>query len=291
MHLSDGPWARLMTMAPGETLGAKVDWLLKRRYLPIYREVLNEIDAIRRQGATVHALQRRISNQRSEPFSLYEIAMRKPELAPKGLRWANGEPNAADMIVWEVLQTIQRSSESAERNLMLRQTLHDTVLDPTLWQRGATQSTGIRPTDYPEDMPISMGNMVAHLRQCGVTSAFWNEQLRPFIQRGLTHSAVTVPASTSSSGEPGRIVNPTAASQLTQQTPELSPDNSVAPTPLVVRPTGRTRTLSAPPAPTRAATPTTVIRLMTEDEDVPMDASEGVTPSTDTTSSVDTANK
>jgi hypothetical protein len=289
MHFSGGPWAQFTLTAPGETLDAKVDWLLGRRYLPMYREVLNEIDDIRRHKGHLHPLQRRISNQRSEPFSLYEIAMRCPDQAPKGLRWANNEPNAVDMTVWEILRTIQRSSPKPERNLMLRQTLHDTVLDHTLWQKGATQSTGIRPTAYPELFPISMGNMAAHLRQCGVTSAFWREQIRPFVLRGMAPSATIAPTSTGSTVEPGQIITPAAASQLAQETPTQSPDVSVASTPPVARTAGRARTLSAPPAPTRAASSTTVVEPTTNDEDVPMDASE-VTTTTATAGSENTAN-
>jgi hypothetical protein len=289
MHFSGRPWAQLTSTALGKMLDAKVDWLLRCWYLPIYREVLNEIDAIRRHKGHLHPLQRRISNQRSELFSLYDIAMRCPKQAPKGLRWVNNKPNAVDMTVWEILRTIQRSSENTERNLMLRHTLHDTVLDQTLWQTGATQSTGIRPTAYPEKMPISMGNMAAHLRQCRVISAFWSEQIRPFVLWGTAPSATDAPASTGSPVEPGKIMTPAAASQLAQEATALSPDISVASTPPVARTTGRARTLSAPTVPTQTASPPRVTGSVTNDEDVPMDASEAV-PTITTAGSESTAN-
>jgi hypothetical protein len=68
MHFSGRPWAQFTLTAPGETLDAKVDWLLRCHYLPIYQEVLNEINDIRRHKGHLHPLQRQISNQRSEPF-------------------------------------------------------------------------------------------------------------------------------------------------------------------------------------------------------------------------------
>jgi hypothetical protein len=193
------------------------------------------------------------------------------------------------MTLWEVLQTIQRSSPKPERNLMLRQTLHDTVLDHTLWQRGATQLTGIRPTAYPELMPISMGNMAAHLRQCRVTSAFWSKQIRLFVLRGLAPSATDAPVSTGSPVEPGQIITPTVASQLAQEATALSLDVSVASTPPVARTTGRTRTLSAPTVPTWTASPPLVTGSVTNNEDVPMDTSEAV-PTITTAGSENTAN-
>jgi hypothetical protein len=81
MHFSGGVWAQLTLTAPGEMLDAKGNWLMRCWYLPIYREVLNEIDTICRHKGHLHPIQRRISNQRSEPFSLYEIAMKSPNTA------------------------------------------------------------------------------------------------------------------------------------------------------------------------------------------------------------------
>ena len=185
---------------------------------------------------------------------------------------------------------IQQSSENAERNLQLRQILHDTMLDPTLWQRGATQSMGIRPIAYLEELPISMGKMVAHLQQYGVTSTFWSEQIRLFVLRGMVCSVTIAPASTGSPVEPGQIVTPAMASQLAQERTEQPSDGSVVSTPLVAWSASRVCTLLVPPAPTRAVSPSIVTDLVTNDEDMPMDTSEVTTSLTTTAGSENTAN-
>jgi hypothetical protein len=270
LHLSGGAWDQFTVTAPGENLDAKVEWLLKHRHLPLYRDVLDEIDSIRRQGGRLHPLQRKLSNHQSESESLYEIAFNNKTKVPKGVRWVDGEPNPADMVLWDLTRTIQRSSKSSERNLMLRQALHEAVLTTALWPRGSDQSTGVRPLAYPETHPISVGSMVAHLRKCGVTTAFCGEQLRPYILRGLAQSSNVRRTAPGSPVEPGEIIPPATASTLAQQTTEETQGSSAASTPPTARLTIRARSLSAPPAPARGSSSTVTTGTMPGDEDVPM---------------------
>jgi hypothetical protein len=226
-HLSGGPWAHFTSTAPGNTLDAKVDWLTKHRYLQLYQDVLSEIDNIKRHGGRLHPLQRRISTQQGDAESLYKIVFRNPTKVPGGVRWVGEEPNPADMAVWELVQTIQRSSPNPERNLVLRQALHEAVMTASLWPRGSTQSTGVRPVAFLEANPISVGNLVAHLRKCGVTTTFCGEHIRLFILRGSSQSYTRVQAAQGSPVEPGQIVSTAAASLLAQQTMREPSSSSV----------------------------------------------------------------
>jgi hypothetical protein len=238
-HLSGGPWAQFTMAAPGDTLDAKVEWLTKHRYLQLYQDVLGEIDDIKRHGGQLHPLQQKISMHRGDAESLYKIAFRNPTKVPKGVCWIGKEPNPVDMTIWELTRTIQRSSTNPERNLMLRQALQEAVLTAALWPRGSTQSTGIRPLAIPERDPILVGNMVAHLRKCGVTSAFCGEHLRPFLLRGSRQSHTHVQAAPGSPVEPGQIVTTALTSLLVTKNIQEPSSSSTASMPPTARPVSR----------------------------------------------------
>jgi hypothetical protein len=127
---------------------------------------------------------------------------------------------------------------------------------------------------FPEATPILVGNMVAHLRKCGVTTAFCGEHIRPFILRGSSRSYNHVQAAPGSPEEPGQIISHAAVSALAQQTIREPSSPSMASTPPTARPGSRARSLSAPPPPARGTSSTAAVGAEPGDEDVPMASTE-----------------
>jgi hypothetical protein len=251
-HFADGPWGRFTTSAPGENLNAKVEWLLTHRYAPCYRPILDELKLLRQNGAKLHPLQKKVLEHRGDPESLYEIAHSNRSKVHKGVRFVEGEPLPADMVLWELVRTIQRSSKDRERTLMLRQTVNDAVLDGSLWRGRRGQSTGISPTPFPENLAITKLNIAVHMMSCGVTTQFWDEHLRPFVSRGIGHQPSAVV--NHDSPEPGQILTPTTSARNLAKQQSGDGESSTAstpPAPSEARPISRARSQSAPPNPIR----------------------------------------
>jgi hypothetical protein len=286
-HLHGGPWEQFIRIAPGETLDQKVEWLVTHRYKSIYREVREELEKMRLTGGRMHPLQLRVLDRRHDPDSLQEIAHNNPSKRHPGVRMVHNEPLAVDLVMWELIRTINRSSRDRERNRMIWQTVTEVIMERNLWAGLDTQSTGIRPLAYPDAWPINWGNMVVHLRSCGVTTEFWHEMLRPFIVRGLGQPVTVAPepvvtAAVTETASTLAASPPAPASILAAPPPApASVADATQATPVVANnaPSRQSRSASAPPVPSMGTTTSPLSESVAPDGDVPM----GTTETTDGT--------
>jgi hypothetical protein len=157
---------------------------------------------------------------------------------------------------------------------MLRQTMHDAILDEGLWQGVDVQSTGIRQLPFPENLDPTPENMANHLRRCGVTVGFWRDQLHPFMQRGIDRSMDSRELEEDIPLEPGELQELQA--QVANTIRAAMEQQSVAPVPTTTsptRPTSRARSMSAPPVPNRGTHIVPPFEA-SNDDDVPMEAQE-----------------
>ena len=118
-------------------------------------------------------------------MSAYQIAMDNLAVAPEGIRWKNDLPNHEDLVAWDIMLQISRSTTNATHQSKLKSLLIEAVNSDDHWKKDVIapfQSNYVVPK-YADNVSLDTKTMVHRLTESGVNYGFIQTIFRPFLTR------------------------------------------------------------------------------------------------------------